>query len=55
MYNDKCPTCPKWGTGMSCDCGRSKYQSQGLGIIGLFALGFITGALIFVIAAELLS
>jgi hypothetical protein len=26
MYEDKCPTCPKYGTGQYCDCGSSKME-----------------------------
>lgn len=40
---DKCPTCPKYGTGQYCDCGRSKMKSKSLSNVLLLisaAIGF---------------
>lgn len=41
---DKCPTCPKCGTGEFCDCGRSKiYKSLTntlLLIFGIIGFGY---------------
>ena len=49
-FDDKCPTCPNYGTGKYCDCGRSE-QNKTMGtlliiliasIIIAFAIGLNT-------------
>jgi len=33
MNDDKCPTCPKYGTGAHCDCGSSRAETSMLLVV----------------------
>lgn len=47
MIDDKCPTCPKTGTGIYCDCGQHGNYS---GCFPVVILGLIFFAVVVMVA-----
>lgn len=47
---DKCPTCPKYGTGEFCDCGSSINSNEPFGCYTLMIVVIICFTLIMIFA-----